>query len=146
MNSIRKIREKLTIWAIHHFRLKLPDLIREERPRPGKIYYYYGRWIKLVQHDAVTRRKVADFCDQQNMNLLDISDDALIRCGQIDQKIKLQNSLHDLICTGCPLNLIGLPCKKVYLSQSRKSDLCLTHRYVIIKGKEYGEEILSRRP
>ena len=112
MNSIRKIREKLTIWAIHHFRLKLPDLIREERPRP----------------------------------LLDISDDALIRCGQIDQKIKLQNSLHDLICTGCPLNLIGLPCKKVYLSQSRKSDLCLTHRYVIIKGKEYGEEILSRRP
>lgn len=144
MKKLSKIKDRLIIWAIHHFNVPLPDLLRTERPQPGKIYYYYGRWLKVIRHDEITRRHIIDFTDRQNMNLLDMSDEALQIAGMLNDKIKLQQELSSIVCSSCPLLRIGLPCKKVYIGQSRKKDLCLTHRYIIIKGKNHDEEILTR--
>lgn len=141
---IKHLIDIITIWAINRFHIQLPDLLREQQPRPGRLYYYYGRWLRLQRHNAITRRRISDFCNQHNMHLLDMPDNALAQAGMLDEKIRLQNSLHDMICTSCPLLIIGLPCRKVYTDKSRKSDLCLQYHYKIIKGKNHAEEDITQ--
>ena len=142
--KITRLHDRITIWAIHHFNVQLPDLLRCQKPAAGRIYYYYGRWLKLIPHDPEMRRRIKEFRDSHDMYLLDIPDDTISQIGQLNRKVALQNELHDLVCLSCPLLRIGLPCRKFYTSPSRTDDLCLTHRYQILKGKSHAEEIITR--
>ncbi len=103
---LRKLKDRLTIWAILRLNVKLPDLQQTPAPKPGTIYYYYGRWVKLVKHNKVVNH---------------------------DIDILNPDSLAEHICTGCALHRLGLPCKKV--DALTPKDLCYTHYYKLIKGK-----------
>jgi hypothetical protein len=136
--------DMLTIWAIHRFNVQLPDLQREEHPKPGKIYYYYGRWLRIVPHDKPTAALVKDYLRTHPVHLLDISDDDLSRIGRLNEKVAIQNEIAARLCPTCIFSRLGLPCKKVYRMPSRLSDLCFTHKYQLIKGKKYDEEVSAQ--
>lgn len=113
--KFQRLKDRLTIWAILRLNVKLPDLQQTPKPRPGTIYYYYGRWVKLTRHhkDSVAP-KVFEWTD--------------------DQKT-------DWICQKCALHQLGLPCHKY--KGGTPEDLCLTHSYELVKGKSYDQEIQS---
>ena len=80
------MKDRLTIWAILRLNVKLPDLQQTPSPRPGTIYYYYGRWLKLVRHHSESR---------------------IVEKMATDARV-------EYVCQGCALYRLGLPCKKVY--------------------------------
>lgn len=142
--KIIRLHDRITIWAIHRFNVQLPDLLRTGQPVSGRIYYYYGRWLKLMPHTPEMQKRIREFRESHDMYLLDIPDDSISRIGQLNRKAELQQDISQLVCTSCPLMRIGLPCRKFYTSPSRTDDLCLTHHYQIIKGKNHAEEIITR--
>lgn len=123
----------ITIWAIHHFNIPLPDLQDEDYPSAGKVYYYYGRWLRITPHDKETAQWIRQFLSNNNILLLDVPDDHLRVIGRLEEKIRLQNTIANRICPTCVLSQLGLPCRKFYLGNSRSTDLCLTHRFQLVK-------------
>ncbi len=109
--KLQKLKDRLTIWAILRLGIKLPDLQQTQKPIPGTIYYYFGRWVKLIRHHS----------DINGKTFSELSPD----------------ELGSLICSDCALHRLGLPCKKV--DGGTKKDLCYTHYYKLIKGKTYEE-------
>ena len=142
--TIRQWCDMLVIWAIHRFRVKLPDLQRETIPQVGKIYYYYGRWVRIVPHTDDTRQWVKNFKETHDMHLLDIPDQSLAAIGRLNDKIAIQNELAAHLCPTCIFSRLGLPCKKVYRQTSRLTDLCFTHQYQLIKGRNHDEQIFTQ--
>lgn len=127
-------RDMLIIWAIRRFNIPLPNLLHEKHPSTTKLYYYYGRWFRLVPHVSSTRLWIRQFRESPSAYLLDVPDDILASVDKFNEKCRLQNEISTHVCANCDLCRIGLPCKKYYATPSRLSDLCLTHHYKLIKG------------
>lgn len=107
--KFQRLKDRLTIWAILRLNVKLPDLQQTPKPRPGTIYYYYGRWVKLVRHHKDNGANyIAAMSDEEK---------------------------NQFICTKCALHRLGLPCHKY--KGGTPEDLCLTHCYELVKGKSY---------
>lgn len=142
--KFQHLRDMLTIWAIKRFNIQLPDLQQEHTLDTHKVYYYYGRWFRLVPHTPHTMRWIEQFKASQPLHLLDIDDYHLQLSGRLGDKIKIQNTIAAHVCKDCVLARLGLPCRKFYRNSSRMSDVCLTHRYQLIKGKSYDQENLTK--
>lgn len=120
--KLRTIGDRLLIWAILRLRIKLPDLQQTARPKPHRLYYYYGRWLRLVPHDRETSLWV-----RENIN----SHTAF-------GNDRVAEALRSHICSSCALFRIGLPCHKY--QGATTEDLCLRYHYHLVKGKE-GEQV-----
>ena len=142
--KFQHLRDMLTIWAIKRFNIQLPDLQQEHTLDTRKVYYYYGRWLRLVPHDRETARWIEQFMSSQPVHLLDMDDIALQKVDRLKDKIQIQNTIAAHVCKDCILSRLGLPCRKFYRNESRTSDVCLTHRYQLIKGNKYDQENLSK--
>lgn len=135
---MQQIKDRLTIWAICRFKIPLPDLQQEQYPVAGRIYYYYGRWVKLVRKDSETLKLIRSFTSAStNMYLLNLSYDQAANIGKLEEKQKLEGNLSTLVCEGCALKELGLPCVKTYPHQDRTQDQCFTHHYKLIKDRQY---------
>lgn len=115
---IRRLRDTITIWLICRFNIALPDLQQTDCPRFGPVYYYYGRWFRLVRHDRRTVNAILRRIKQR---------------GLINRETDEPVDYSDLACRGCHLRSLGIPCKKV--NPITPEDLCLRGNYRLIKGK-----------
>lgn len=135
---MQQIKDRLTIWAICRFKAPLPDLQQEQNPVAGRIYYYYGRWVKLVSKDSEALKLIKDLTTAStNMYLLNLSYDQAANIGKLEEKQKLEENLSTLVCKGCILKELGLPCVKHFDHNDRTKDLCFTHCYKLIKDRRY---------
>ena len=130
--KLQQLRDRLTIWAIYRFNIQLPDLLRTPNPRPGRIYYYYGRWFKLVPHSFDTKTFIRRFIDINEVYLLDVPDEHLAMAGRLNDKVRLQNELSSIVCSQCALHKLAIPCKKTHTSF--RDDQCVHYKYQLIKG------------
>ena len=140
--KLQRLIDSLNIWAVRHFRLDLPDLVREQSPKPGQLYYYYGRWLRLVRHDDATQKWLANYGRDHNLLLTAIPDNLLSGVDEINEKNQIFCDLAANICTHCALRILDLPCRKS--RRSYPNDQCLNHHYELIKGKNHDEEIQSQ--
>ena len=121
--KFQHLRDMLTIWAIKRFNIQLPDLQQEHTLDTHKVYYYYGRWFRLVPHTPHTMRWIEQFKASQPLHLLDLDDYHLQLSGRLGDKIKIQNTIAAHVCKDCVLARLGLPCRKFYRNSSRMSDV-----------------------
>ncbi len=135
---MQQIKDRLTIWAICRFKIPLPDLQQEQHPVAGRIYYYYGRWVKLVSKDKKTLQEIRSNTTNSNDNyLLNLSYDQANRIGKLNEKRELEEILSYYVCSGCALKELGLPCIKFFDHNDRTKDQCFTHHYKLIKDRQY---------
>lgn len=135
---MQQIRDRLTIWAICRFKIPLPDLQQEEHPVAGRIYYYYGRWVKLVNKDSETLKSIRYYTTAStDKYLLNLSYDQAANIGKLEEKRRLEDTLSVIVCDGCVLKELGLPCVKNFPNNDRTKDQCFTHHYKLIKDRNY---------
>ncbi len=138
IKKLQQLRDRLTIWAIYRFNIQLPDLLRTDNPRPGRIYYYYGRWLKLVPHSQETAARLRRFRKQHDMFILNVPDHLLQSVDRLNEKMIIQKELANIVCEDCAIRKLAIPCKKKH-NTSIDDDTCLTHTYKLIKGKNHEE-------
>lgn len=127
IKKFRLLRDRLSIWAILRFNFKLPDLQQAESVKPGRVYYYYGRWVRLVSQPTEVKGFINALFEDQGVT--DVVPDSL---GEI---------IAEKVCPFCALHRLGLPCRKFQGGTVR--DLCFKYRYQLVKGKKYDEKIES---
>lgn len=127
IKKLRLLRDRLAIWAIQRFNFKLPDLQQTDYVKPGRVYYYYGRWVRLMPQPTEVKDYIRNVFELEGVR--DIIPDHIGEC------------VAEKMCTHCALHILGLPCKKHHGGTVR--DLCIKYRYQLVKGKKYDEKIES---
>ncbi len=137
---LRSLNDRLSIWAICRFHVPLPDLQQTDDPVPGRIYYYYGRWVKFVKKDKAVRDRIQRLHkNYPDMDiLLNISYDQAVQISveTARNKTELETILPEIVCSDCALKQIGLPCKKLFINGNRDKDICFAYHYELIKNNK----------
>lgn len=120
-------RDRLVIWAILRFGFRVPSLQQALSVSSGDIFYYYGRWLRVVPQTPEVRRFISE----------------TLRAHQVVDRVPdhVGAMLPVRMCQLCALHRLGLPCRK--FSGGTVHDACFSYRFMLIKGKQNDEEIES---
>jgi hypothetical protein len=105
--SFKELKNRITIYLIKKFgKIKEVDLQQTEKIECNVIYYYYGRYVKLVRR----KKKSIDF---------------LKRLKEKGNNIVFGHSR----CRRCALHQMSLPCEDL----KKSKDMCLNYYFKKIK-------------
>lgn len=158
--KLRNLRDRIVLWLTLKLHLDIPDLQQTARPKPGVIYYYIGRLVRLVANPRPLRLR------SDNLTVEELR--ILRECNQFDVKEvqrcqELRTHIYDEVCAQCILHKLSLPCHKVHnyrcvsdgspvvrrvtiITQPKQpQDLCMYYHYELIKGLPEDYETINSK-